>query len=97
MPKHWEQEDRERLSPKAEAVRAFLFDQGWYELAEVARRTGIKEGTVASRLREMTDREHAYLGLAYERRRVPGKPGVHEYRLYEREPGQLPLLEVVAA
>lgn len=95
MPSHWEAEDKERLSPKAAKVRAFMFETGWYDLETVARATGLKVGTVASRLRELCDREHSFLGLAYERKRVGN--GLHQYRLYEREPAQLPLLETVAA
>jgi hypothetical protein len=95
MPSHYTDQDRERLSPKAAIVRAWMFGNGFYTLEQVAKATGLKEGTVASRLRELCDREHSYLGLAYERRRVGN--GVNEYRLFERQPAQLPLLEGVAA
>lgn len=95
MPNHYQQEDKERLAPAMKAVRDAMQDQGWYDLDLISKRTGVRVGTVASKLRELCDSRHRFLGLSYERRRLKG--GVHEYRLFSAEPEQLTLLAEVAA
>lgn len=95
MRNHYQTEDKARLAPAMQKVRDFMFEQGFYDLDAVSKATGIRVGTVASKLRELCDRDHAYLGLAYERKRLKG--GVWLYRLYKREPSQLPILDGVAA
>jgi hypothetical protein len=95
MRGHYESQDRDRLAPAMQKVRDYMFETGWYDLDAVSKAIGVRVGTVASKLRELCDRDHAFLGLAYERKRLKG--GVWLYRLYEREPSQLSLLAEVAA
>lgn len=95
MTDAYEQQDRDRLAPAKQKVLEAMLEQGWYDADTIAKRTGLRVGTVLSKLRELCDSQHVFLGLAYERRRLKG--GVHEYRLFHREPGQMPLFDTVAA
>lgn len=95
MDSHYTELDRQRLAPKLRTVINAMVGRGWIRLEDVSKETGIKLGTVASRLREACDVDHAYLGLDKARRCVA--PGVHEYMLFIRQPEQLPLLEAVHA
>jgi hypothetical protein len=90
---HYTAEDRARLAPAKRAVLDAMLGKGWLDLDSVARQTGVRVGTIASKLREICDSRHAFLGLTYDRQR--GQNGVHFYRLRIAEPEQLPLLEAV--
>lgn len=90
---HYQDEDRQRLSPAKQTVKDVMLGQGWFDLDDLARRTGIRVGTIASKLREICDKDHAFLGLRYETKRI-GR-GIHHYRLLKSQPEQLPLLENV--
>lgn len=90
---HYTEADMARTRPIREQVKEIMIDAGWMDLDDVALLIGARPGTVASKLRELVDADHAYLGLAYERRGM-GK-GRHEYRLFVRQPEQLTLLEGV--
>lgn len=92
MRDHYEPEDRKRLSAKESAVLSAMLDRGWMTLDKVASQTGIQQGTVSSRLRDLKARHD---GVTYERRRV--KEGLHEYRVYSVEPGQMPLFDQAEA
>jgi hypothetical protein len=47
---------------------------------------------VTSKLRDLVDRHHAYLGLKLERRKKENAPpGANEYALSYIQPGQVPL------
>ena len=88
---HYTDADRARTKPIRDAVCDTMLGRGWMDLDAVAREIGARVGTVASKLRELTDADHAHLGLGYERRAL--SKGRHEYRLFVRQPEQLPLLE----
>jgi hypothetical protein len=87
---HYTDADKKRLGPIAQRVREEMLGAGWVDLDSLANRTGIRVGTIGSKLREITDRDHAFLGLEYERRRAGN--GIHEYRLFTRQPEQLALI-----
>jgi hypothetical protein len=93
MRDHFTEADKERLRPARERVINCMVGRGWIDLDQVAKEVGIRVGTVASKLREVCDKDHAYLGLAYDRMRDENRPGIHLYRLFIRIPEQLNLLE----
>jgi len=90
-PTHYQHADRQRLSPMRERVRLAMFNRGWVDLREIGAELDLQPSTVASKLRDLVDKHHRYLGLKYERRSM-GR-GVHHYRLFTAIPEQLPLLD----
>jgi hypothetical protein len=90
-PAHYTDEDRARLTPHLSRVRDFMLDAGWIDADNAAKHLGMRSGTLLSKLRELCDTRHSFLGLAYDRK-ATGR-GVHLYRLFVREPEQLTLLE----
>ena len=89
MTDHYTDADRQRLTPKGKLVLHAMLDAGWLTLDEVSAKTGVKVGTVASRLRDF--KAAAWMGLDYERKRIG--EGLHAYRLFTRHPEQMPLFE----
>lgn len=88
---HYTQEDKERLAPLLKKVRQYFLGRGWVDPKDAARALGMERGTVTSKLRELVDSNHRFLGLCLERKRI-GR-GIHHYRLSYAEPGQMPLFE----
>ncbi len=88
---HYTAEDKARLTPLKEKVKAALLNRGWVDLDVVAAELGMRVGTLASRLRELKNPSAGYTGLSYERKNLGG--GKHIYRLYEMKPEQMPLFK----
>lgn len=72
-------QDGIRLSGQMKRVFDFMSDGGWHTLREIAAATDSLETAVSARLRDC--RKSRFGGHLVELRRVPGRPGVFQYRL----------------
>lgn len=73
------EQDGIRLSGQMKRVFDFMSDGGWHTLREIAAATNSLETAVSARLRDC--RKSRFGGHRIELRRIPGRPGVFEYRL----------------
>lgn len=76
-------QDGVRLSGQMKRVFDFMSDGGWHTLREIAAATDSLETAVSARLRDC--RKSRFGGHQVELRRVPGRPGVFQYRLLAKK------------
>ncbi len=72
-------QDGIRLSGQMRRVYSLMRDGQWRTLHEIAEATACLETAASARLRDF--RKECFGGHTVERRRVPGRPGLFEYRL----------------
>jgi hypothetical protein len=86
---HYTEADKKRLRPSEAKIVAEMVDGQFYTLDILAIVLKMRPGTIASRLRDIK----ASGFWSYERKRDKDVQGLHWYRLYKVEPGQMPLFE----
>ncbi len=75
-------QDGIRLTGQIKRIFELMRDGNWRTLRQIARATYCLETSASTRLRDF--RKPRFGGHTVERRRVPGYPGLHEYRLVLR-------------
>jgi hypothetical protein len=90
-PDHYTHADRQRLTPLRAKVRDYFLNRGWIDTRDAAHALGMERSTITSKLRDLIDKHHKYLGLRLRRRNMGG--GVHHYNLDFMPLGQIPLFE----
>lgn len=80
--------DAPRLQAGMAKVLAFALGNEWRTLRQIEEATGVPQASASAHLRHLTRAEWG--GYIKQRRKVPGKPGLHEYRLM---PSAMPDLE----
>ncbi len=73
------EQDGVRLSGQMQRVHRLMHDGQWRTLHEIAEATACLETAASARLRDF--RKERFGRHVVERRRVPGRPGLFEYRL----------------
>lgn len=71
--------DAPRLQAGMAKVLAFTLGPDWRTLRQIERATGVPQASASAHLRHLTRAEWG--GYIKQRRKVPGQPGLHEYRL----------------
>jgi hypothetical protein len=71
--------DHDRLNRQMRAVHVVMSDGNWHTLADLEAATGCPQASLSARLRDF--RKDRFGANTVERRRVPFRPGVWEYRL----------------
>jgi hypothetical protein len=83
-------QDWRRLTKQLDRVRAYMLThEEWMTLAEICAVLAYPPSSVASisaRLRDL--RKEKFGGYVVERRRVPGVPGLYEYRVSKPPPDE---------
>lgn len=77
------QRDRKRLNKQTQRVFDLMCDSQWRTLRAISDWLDIGEASASARLRDL--RKEEFGGFVVERRPVPGKRGLYEYRLLEPE------------
>lgn len=72
------QEDGSRLTRQLYKIRHIMARGQWHTLAQLESLTGYPQASISARLRDLRKERHGAWDI--QRRRVPGMPGVHEYR-----------------
>lgn len=82
--------DKDRLTHQLLAVKRLMADANWRSLSLISHITGHPESSVSARLRDL--RKEKFGGYLVERRHVAD--GLWEYRVMQRVPIQLELVEI---
>ncbi len=90
--------DRFRLQPQHNRILNLMSDGQWRTAFQIQEALGLAtHSTCLSKLRDIKAAGQRLNTWTYERRKVPHRPGLHEYRLVWREPGQIPLFDLAHA
>lgn len=73
--------DRRRLNKQTQRVFDYMCRHDWVTLRQASDALDIGEASVSARIRDL--RKEEFGGFVVDRRAVPGKRGLYEYRLQE--------------
>ena len=71
--------DEERLKAQLQRVLSCMLDRQWRTLEQISVTTGDNVSSISARLRDLRKTDHG--SWKVDRRRVPGRKGLHEYRV----------------
>lgn len=80
--------DAQRLRDQLGKVRSAMLGAGWCRLKWLSEQTKAPEASVSARIRDL--RKPKYGGYTIDRRRVPGRESLYEYRIVQNGGGPDP-------